>query len=67
MIYNVEEKIKGIEASIEVEQAKVERLQKELCDWTLSEKVFVNKKKVLNSTKTFIKKLQKDLALLNKN
>ena len=65
MIYNAEEKIAKLEECIVIEKDKIERLQKELCDWTLSEKVFVNKRKVLNSAKTFIKKLEKDLALLN--
>lgn len=64
MNYTTEEKIDSIQLGITQEEEKVKRLQKELCDWTLDETTFVNKRKILNSTKTFIKKLKKDIEKL---
>ena len=64
MDYTKEDKIKSIQLGINQEEVKVKRLQDELCDWTLSETQFINKRKVLNSTKTFVKKLKKDIEKL---
>ena len=66
MNYTKEDKIKSIQLGIAQEEIKIKRLQDELSDWTLSETQFINKKKVLNSTKTFVKKLQKDIEKLNR-
>lgn len=66
MNFTKEDKIKSIQLGVDQEELKVKRLQSELSDWTLSETSFINKRKVLNSTKTFIKKLKKDIEKLNK-